>query len=248
MHIKTIIRREHGHKLVRISVLLHQLPSTERWLELLLLMVHTGISPTVRNNKSFFLPTTICMLLYFPSAHRSPKLQSAEQPSPTLLIPAQSLLGQPTPLDECWGAEEQIWDLHGNSQPETYFRIYCITSSWWQNIFQKFLFNINQINSKESVSAKSTNSPSSSFSPADKHCFSKSLTRDEADTWVFKYFGYQCLLQTKRVFQKAKFHSLSRAWCLQKTCRAPHQKETRRDGDEQKSTAEWEHCHQATRK
>lgn len=156
MHIKTLIWKEHGHKLVRISVLLHQLPSTERWLELLLLMVHTGISPTLRNNKSFFSPTTICVLLCFPSAHCSPKLQPAEQPSPTLLL---LLLGQPTPLHECWDAEKQIWDLHGNSQPEIYFRKYCITSSWWQKIFQKFLLNINQINNKESLSANQQTAP-----------------------------------------------------------------------------------------
>lgn len=112
--------------------------------------------------------------------------------------------------------------------------------------FQEFLFNKNQINDRESVSAKSTNSLSSSFSSADKLCFLKSLPRDEADTWVFKYFGYRCLLQTKLVFQKATFLSLSRARLVWKTHRAAHQKETQRDGDEQKNKAEWEHRHQAT--
>lgn len=64
----------------------------ERWLELLLLAVHTAASPTISSNKSLFLQTIICVLLYLPSTHRSPKLQSAEQPSP-IFIPTQSLLG-----------------------------------------------------------------------------------------------------------------------------------------------------------
>lgn len=66
-------------------------------------------------------------------------------------------------------------------------------------------------------------------------------TLEFLNTLVTSAFCKQSMSSRKQNFFLFQEPDVSR-----RLCGAPHQKETQRDGDEQKSTAEWELCHQAT--